>query len=690
MSSNKSNRGNDFSAMAKSSCAKAGAGLKSLFASSSSKQATQSGCGPPQSEPLSPEIQQKLERRWRLINVGLNSDRLDMMVTNCSGQWRELARKLPDRTSIGSNNSHARFYQEADLARLAEASSDSERCRAAIVEWMTASSEHGLRALVQAMKDAKRGLCAEELLQSVLEEIENSADNTEAFAAESGSDVIIKHSELDMAKQTVGESSQGSMVDKATWRRVPVAVKRLRESECSDRMTRREYSVLKTLRHPNVLTVYGILALDVTCAGIVLELADTSLQQRYRKQPHLDFAETVDILADLADGLAYLHARCIVHRAISSSNILLFLSDDPCKSPTAKIGDFRLAKSTAPGWSLELADNMLFTPATPYTAPEYSPRAEGEAPKYSLLVDVYAAGCVGVEVLLRQLPASPNDLSWEEQLSAQGCPKDFIDLLKACLSQEPVYRPSSEALMSGMLTARGGSTYTTAVEQRLATKSDQAERNRLKEKLADSETRTKGVEMAAAQMSEKYKEEVEKRSALNETCLEIEAQVKKLTEATTQPQVQHGSESGQQYPVDDQRQEDDNTKAQQVLGALVDVEAAIYSLHQDVSALQDQLAKTSTAQQCLLEEQDTTLSRHNSTVSSLNASLRDKTTQEEDQTAALKSVTDALEERNAEVNRLKAECADAVAKAENLQWECDLNKALLASVEETAPQAGKE
>jgi eukaryotic-like serine/threonine-protein kinase len=170
----------------------------------------------------------------------------------------------------------------------------------------------------------------------------------------------------------------------------------------------------------------------------------------------------VPLVALLADGLAHVHGRGVVHRDVKPSNIMLDQQGWPY------LGDFGIALLSGES-RLTAADEIVGTPA--YLAPEqvYGGRL-GPA------VDVYALGLVLLECLtgrreytgtskmkaalarLDRPPRIPSDL-----------PGPLIGLVRAMTAITPGHRPTADrcvtalhALMSDRVAARTGTGRSTA------------------------------------------------------------------------------------------------------------------------------------------------------------------------------------------------------------------------------------
>ncbi|XP_026403266.1 serine/threonine-protein kinase EDR1-like isoform X2 [Papaver somniferum] len=122
-----------------------------------------------------------------------------------------------------------------------------------------------------------------------------------------------------------------------------VAVKMYFNFEYSDdllRSFRQEVSLMKRLRHPNVLLFMGAVT-SLRRLGIVTEFLPRGslFKLLQRETPTLDWKRRVLMALDIARGMNYLHSYDppIVHRDLKSSNLLVD------KDWTVKVGDFGLS-----------------------------------------------------------------------------------------------------------------------------------------------------------------------------------------------------------------------------------------------------------------------------------------------------------------------------------------------------------
>ena len=153
-----------------------------------------------------------------------------------------------------------------------------------------------------------------------------------------------------------------------------------------------EAKALARLRHPRIVPVY-----EAGCAGqrhfIAMGLIEgRSLAERLAEGP-LELRRATEIVAELAEALAYAHAQGVVHRDVKPANIRV---DD---QGAVYLMDFGIAYHPDSG-EVPLPPGMILgTPA--YVAPE---QAQGGQPNVLPASDQYSLGVVLYELLCGQPP----------------------------------------------------------------------------------------------------------------------------------------------------------------------------------------------------------------------------------------------------------------------------------------------
>ena len=173
----------------------------------------------------------------------------------------------------------------------------------------------------------------------------------------------------------------------------------------------------------------------------------TSLIEKY-ETTGLPLHIKLSILVDTSQGLQYLHSQDVIHRDLSSNNILL------TKHMVAKIADFGMAKMVSPNFS-------KYTQA-PGTLPFMSPEALSVTLKYGKPLDVFSLGCVSIHVISMQWPLPADQVvineitgrkvTRSEEERREGYLAKMIDgsplrgLAVQCLQDLPDHRPTIDVV----------------------------------------------------------------------------------------------------------------------------------------------------------------------------------------------------------------------------------------------------
>lgn len=156
----------------------------------------------------------------------------------------------------------------------------------------------------------------------------------------------------------------------------------------------KEGRIAAQLSHINVMTVYDIgvhdnhyyMAMEYLSAGSVRDRMKTGLTEE----------QIVRIIADIARGLNYAHAKGFVHRDVKPGN-MLFRDDDVCV-----LGDFGIAKAVDSETGATKIGTSIGTPH--YMSPE---QARGE--KVDHRTDLYSLGVAFYELLAGRPPFEAAD-----------------------------------------------------------------------------------------------------------------------------------------------------------------------------------------------------------------------------------------------------------------------------------------
>ena len=162
-----------------------------------------------------------------------------------------------------------------------------------------------------------------------------------------------------------------------------------------------ECRLLSAIKHPHIVQYLGTYHDPESRLPVLLmELMDESLTRFLeRSREPLPYHTEVNLCHDIALALSYLHSNGIVHRDLSSNNVLLIAGS------RAKVTDFGMVKL----YDVNRSTTHL-TPFTlcPGTMAYMSPEALGEPPMYTDKLDSFSLGVLCVQILTRQFP-DPGD-----------------------------------------------------------------------------------------------------------------------------------------------------------------------------------------------------------------------------------------------------------------------------------------
>ena len=214
--------------------------------------------------------------------------------------------------------------------------------------------------------------------------------------------------------QELGSGSYGSVV-KATLDRVPCAAKivhriflNTNDPGREDFVARfeQECSILRELKHPCIVKFLCVIHdLNTNMPILLMELMKESLTKFLEDSPSdLPYHMQVNIAYDIALAVAHLHTNGILHRDLSSNNILL---NDIYK---AKVTDFGMSKIA------DYNPSMTRSKVTqcPGTLVYMPPEALSLRPRYSDKIDSFSIGVLLVQIITRIFPA-PTDASVEKE-----------------------------------------------------------------------------------------------------------------------------------------------------------------------------------------------------------------------------------------------------------------------------------
>lgn len=254
-----------------------------------------------------------------------------------------------------------------------------------------------------------------------------------------------------------------------------IAVKKLKtrgEGASSDNSFHAEISTLGSIRHKNIVKLYGFCYHQDSNLILYEYLANGSLGEVLhgnKTAGMLDWDARYRIALGAAEGLCYLHYDCkpqIIHRDIKSNNILLDEYFEP------HVGDFGLAKLI----DFPLSKSMSAVAGSyGYIAPEYA-----YTMKVTEKCDIYSFGVVLLELITGKSPVQPLEqggdlVTWVRRsiqnleigsqvfdqridLSARRTITEMTLVLKIalfCTSTSPLNRPTMREVIAMLIDAKG-------------------------------------------------------------------------------------------------------------------------------------------------------------------------------------------------------------------------------------------
>ncbi|UCH39011.1 MAG: protein kinase [Gammaproteobacteria bacterium] len=161
----------------------------------------------------------------------------------------------------------------------------------------------------------------------------------------------------------------------------------------------REVKYSRKISHPNVIRIHDMLIKDNLSAISMEYFESRGIDEYLREKKRFDVKEGLDILLQVANGMAAAHAQDVIHRDLKPSNILM---ND---KGLVKIVDFGIASASSKADStLTKTGSIIGTPA--YLSPE---RAKGQEADHRS--DIYALGIIAYGMFSGQLPYTGEPMS---------------------------------------------------------------------------------------------------------------------------------------------------------------------------------------------------------------------------------------------------------------------------------------
>eukprot|EP00116_Pleurobrachia_bachei_P001233 sb/3461495/ len=364
--------------------------------------------------------------------------------------------------------------------------------QALVAVWRGVANEgieaHSKQKLLEVFKNLKNIRESNGHQASLIEELQKQGLQT------------IKFNEAKYTHEQIGEGFWGEVFKIRSNGRVMV-LKTSKQNE--SKITQNEINIMRSLDNPNIVKFLGVCITDNGNLYPLLEYINGGTLEDFLANDKFDisYISRFCIAENIASGMAYLHERNIMHRDLTSKNILLRVSAEHEKVmdvAEALITDFGLAKSMSVSneralsqvgsvdWMapevilgestsgdrdrvMDVAEALITDFGLAKSMSVSNERALSQvgsvdwmAPEvilgkeYDKKADVFSYGIILCEIIGRCV-ADPDssvyrtinfEVNFEEftKSSCEGCPADFLELAKKCCKLNPEDRPEFVAI----------------------------------------------------------------------------------------------------------------------------------------------------------------------------------------------------------------------------------------------------
>ena len=178
-----------------------------------------------------------------------------------------------------------------------------------------------------------------------------------------------------------------------------------------------ECEFMSAIRHPNIVQYLGMFRdTDTHLPVLLLELMDDSLTHFLESSTQqIPYHIQINLCHDITLALSFLHSNKIVHRDLSSNNVLLI------GNVRAKVADFGMARLGDINPQATRFTNTMCPGTDVYMPPE----AVQDEPVYTEKIDSFSFGVLAIQILTRQFP-KPGKRLQKVEFNHPGLPKGTV------------------------------------------------------------------------------------------------------------------------------------------------------------------------------------------------------------------------------------------------------------------------
>ena len=302
------------------------------------------------------------------------------------------------------------------------------------------------------------------MLRQALDAESDSGELSSEYSAKPQSELVaqrLEHYELvngengkpiELGRGAMGVTYKAFDVDL----RCPVTLKLISERYLGDESAQlqflREARAAASLRHPNVASVLHLGRTGNSYFYAMEFVEGETLESLIQRSFRLEVKLALEIVAQVAAGLAAVHKQNLVHRDIKSTNIMVSFEQGDV---TAKIIDLGLAKAVNEP-PLQAA---ISTPGSFAGTPEFASPEQFAGVSVDIRSDLYSLGVTLWEMVTGQPPfqGAPAEVMYKHQHAPlpldqlKGVPQPVVVLLDILLKKDPTRRFQTPAELSKIM-----------------------------------------------------------------------------------------------------------------------------------------------------------------------------------------------------------------------------------------------